>query len=84
MSRDAFDDFCPGCRPVLISPDTGKALGPESVEMQIANRVWANTTLAERQAFHRVTCLNSRDKEDELTMLRITERMKFALMTAQN
>jgi hypothetical protein len=47
--------------------------------MQAVNRMWSSTTLDEREAFHRVTCLNSRADED-LTMVQdIAERISAAL-----
>jgi hypothetical protein len=79
MSLQKHDDDCPGCRPVLLDANTRQPLSSDSPEMQAVNRMWSSTTLDEREAFHRVTCLNSRADED-LTMVQdIAERISAAL-----
>ena len=64
MSRESHDDNCEGCKPALIDTTTGQPLAPDSPMMQAVMGVWAKTTLPQRQAWHRVTCLMSRDPED--------------------
>jgi hypothetical protein len=60
MSLSRFDDECPGCRPAMVDVKTKRLFADDSVEMQIVNRLWSATTQEERQAWHRVTCQNSR------------------------
>ena len=79
MSVDKFDDNCPCCKPALINMKTGLALPPESPIMQVVNRVWAESTLADREAFHNVCCLNSRTPADLTLALALNQRMKTAL-----
>lgn len=74
MSIEVYDDSCPGCRPVLLDPATGWALPDDSPAMLALRRVWNLTTLKERQAFHRVCCLNSRDPADLAVMESIAKR----------
>lgn len=76
MTWESFDDKCDGCLPVLLDLRTGKPLPAEHEAMKAIMKVWDETTLAERQAFHRVTCLNSRADEDLLVIARITERFQ--------
>lgn len=64
MPRNELSDDCPGCRPVLakFDPETGAVTGllpADSPSMQAVDKVWAETTLEERQAWHAVTCQNS-------------------------
>lgn len=59
MSREAFDDECPGCRPALVDPRTGEKYADSSPPMVALNAVWAATPVETRRAFHRVTCLDS-------------------------
>jgi hypothetical protein len=79
MSQEHFDDNCPGCKPALLDIKTGKALPPEHPIMQIVDGIWAKTTLEERQAFHRVTCLNSEAPADVSVMVRITTHIEDAI-----
>lgn len=79
MSVEKFDDNCPGCKPALIDMETGTALPPESPIMQVVNHVWADSTLADREAFHNVCCLNSRAPADLSLALALNQRMKIAL-----
>lgn len=64
MSFEQYEEECSGCRPVVLDVKTLKALPPEHPIMQAVNSVWEQTTRAEREAFHRVTCQNSRDASD--------------------
>lgn len=64
MSLQEHDDDCKGCMPVLIDALTGKPLPESSLPMQAILCVWNQTSLEDKQAFHRVTCLNSRDPKD--------------------
>ncbi len=70
--RDRFDDECPGCRPAMVDVKTGLPLADDSIEMTTVNRLWRETTLEERRAWHRFTCQNSRSPAD----------MKFAVTFA--
>lgn len=79
MSMQKHDDDCAGCRPVLMDANTRQPLPPDSPEMQAVNRMWETTTLDEREAFHRVTCLNSRADEDLTLVQGIAERIGDAL-----
>lgn len=80
MSMKQFDDNCPGCRPVLVNAKTGKALPEDSPTMRVVLEfVWAKTTPEERRAFHRFTCLNSRDGHDVAIAASIARRIEAAL-----
>lgn len=79
MSWKAFKDDCPGCQPALLDATTGQLLPSDSVEMQAVSRVWTQTTLAEREAFHRFTCLNSRTTEDLRLVQDLQEKMGQAI-----
>ncbi len=77
------DDDCPGCRPAMMDLKTGKVLPPDHPMMKIANAVWAQTTLAERQAFHRATCNNSEAVEDVRALTDIGQRIEAAIIAAE-
>ena len=63
MPIKLFSDECPGCRPAVMD-HTGAVLEDDHPMMQSINRAWSRTTLGQRQAFHRCTCLNSCDPVD--------------------
>lgn len=79
MSIEKHDDDCPGCRPVLCDANTMKPLPADTPEMKAINRIWLDTTRSEREAFHRVTCQNSRADEDLTLVQDIAERISRAL-----
>jgi hypothetical protein len=78
MSRERFDDECSGCRPAMVNMETGKLFPDDSVEMTTINRLWGETTLQERQAWHRVTCQNSRALVDVQTAKAFADRVEAA------
>ena len=78
MSRALFDDECPGCRPAMVDVKTGRVFPDDSAEMKTVNRLWAQTTLQERQAWHRVTCQNSRSIVDVQIAKRFADRIEAA------
>lgn len=76
MSSHKFDPECPDCRPVIIDPVTGKVLPPEHPVMLAVNKVWEASTLEDREAFHRVTVLNSQVPDDLRRMQIMAERIE--------
>jgi hypothetical protein len=83
MSKEQFNDNCPGCRPIIIDPGTMKPLPEDSWQMQAVDRVWAGTTWAERRDFHEFTCLNSREHQVMKTVATLRMRMNSALKAAE-
>lgn len=79
MSLKVFDDNCPGCKPVILDKDTLKPFPADSPPMVAINRVWAKTTLEEREAFHKFTCLNSRAPSVMGLVLPLIQRMEDEL-----
>lgn len=76
VSKEQFQDECPGCLPVIIDPTTGQVMPADSPPMLSVMRVWRGTQRFEREAFHRVCCLNSRHPTDMGIMQSIIGRMK--------
>jgi hypothetical protein len=64
MSRDEYQEGCPGCRPVIVDQKTMQILPQDHPAMIRVNEVYDQLSLPEKQAWHRVTCLNSRDPID--------------------
>jgi len=79
MSWQQHEDDCPGCRPAVCDPETMVQLPDEHPVMQAVLGVWKTTTLAERQAFHRMTCNNSREPSDMSTVQTLMERITAAI-----
>jgi hypothetical protein len=79
MPSDHFDDDCAGCRPVLVDVRTAKAFPDNSIEMTTVNRLWQETTLEERQAWHRFTCQNSRAIGDVQVAKQLSDRLGASL-----
>ncbi len=83
MSREAHDDTCADCRPALVLP-TGVSLPDDAPSMQIVLRVWGTLTLAEKQAWHRFTCQNSRDPLDVQSAAAFTQCVQAALTKGES
>jgi len=66
---------CPKCRPVAFDMNTGKVIEEFSKRCE---EVWRESSNEERRAWHRVTCLNSRDIIDVHLAGRIAERIQGA------
>jgi hypothetical protein len=66
MSIKIYDEDCPGCRPAAMDPATGQVLPDDHPLMQRILRAWGQTSRAQRAAWHKVTCQNSRDPHDLL------------------
>ena len=64
MSKEHYEDDCEGCRPVLINPDTGQPLPENHPISQIVNGVFEKLSKQQKESFHKVCCLNSRDEQD--------------------
>jgi hypothetical protein len=64
MPLHQHSDDCPGCRPVAVDGITGQVLPDDHPLMLRMARAWAQTTYAQRVAWHNVTCQNSRDPHD--------------------
>lgn len=79
MSREQFDDECAGCRPAMVDVKTKQLYAEDSAEMVIVNRLWRETTLEERQAWHRVTCQSSRGALDTKLARAFADRIGAAL-----
>jgi hypothetical protein len=60
--------------------ETGRVEPDDSPSMKIVLQVWSKTTLAERQAWHRVTCQNSRSIVDLQVAQDFTQRVQAALL----
>jgi hypothetical protein len=76
MSWEHFDDNCPGCKPAIIDAITRKVLPDDHPIVVAAMAGFAETTLAERQGWHRFTCQNSRAPEDIAAARAVTFRME--------
>jgi hypothetical protein len=79
MTLEAHDDDCPGCKPALLNIDTGEPEPDNSPIMQVVFGIWDTLTLAERQAWHRVTCQNSREPADMRVAKSFAETIQKAL-----
>jgi len=79
---EAFEENCRGCKPAMIDTRTMKALPDDNPAMQAIFKVWDGLTLAERQAWHRVTCLNSRVPSDLATMQKLSNLFGAAAQAA--
>jgi hypothetical protein len=78
MSREIFQDECPGCRPAVVDVTTGEPMPDDSPLVRSVQRVWARTQRFEREAFHRVTCLNSRQPTDMAVCSALMSRIENA------
>lgn len=81
MSKEQFNDDCPGCKPVIGSIVDGKmkTLPADSPIQAAVDRMWAKTSFEERKAFHNFTCLNSRDPAVMAVMERLNAQIQKEL-----
>ncbi len=64
MSTDSFDENCPGCQPAMLDLSTGKPYPANSPTMIKVREVWASMPRDVKEAWHRVSCKNSRADAD--------------------
>jgi hypothetical protein len=64
VSIKIYDPDCPGCKPAAMDPTTGKVLPDSHPLMQRILWAWGQTSREQREAWHNVTCQNSRDPHD--------------------
>jgi hypothetical protein len=76
MSLSEFDDNCPGCRPAIIDVKTKKILPDDDPVMVAMMKIWGETSIYERRAYHRVMCLNSRDAIDLFIVNGVVSKLK--------
>jgi hypothetical protein len=74
-SDDHNPEGCPGCRPAVFNPDNGVI---DEHMTTLAGKVFDASTPETRRAWHRVTCLNSRDLID----VNLAKSMVVALQRA--
>lgn len=74
-SDDHEPEGCAGCRPAVFNPETGSVDEPLTL---IAEKIYDAATPETRRAWHRVTCLNSRDLID----VNLAKSMVIALQRA--
>jgi hypothetical protein len=82
MSFKAYEEDCPGCKPVLLDPDTMKVLGPDDPAVKVINAVWGKTTPEERRSFHDACCNNSRLPKDLAVLESIGKRFEAAMQAS--
>ncbi len=79
MSWETYDEKCEGCQPVAIDIQTGLPMPADDPRMQAMQAIFDRLSLAERQAWHRFTCQNSRTPEDLRIIDRFYSRVQAAL-----
>lgn len=76
MSWNEFQEECRGCRPAIMDVKTGRVYADDSPIMKAILGVWDKATPEEKQAYHRITCQNSRADKDLETVAPLLERLK--------
>lgn len=82
MSKDKLDKQCPGCRPVMFDAKTRQLLPDDSPQMVIVLKLWDEQSDEVKEAWHRVTCLNSSTPEDRKMFLMFNGLIAQALLKA--
>lgn len=78
MAKEKFEEDCESCRPVAFDPFTMQLLPPLHPMTLALARVWATFTRADKEAFHRCTCLNSRAPHDLAVIARMQQMIEKA------
>ena len=79
MSLKKYEEECPGCLPAALNLHTGEVLPNDHPVMRAMLAVWAKLTRAEREAWHRFTCQNSRETKDMRIVAAINRRMQMRI-----
>ena len=79
MSREKYEDDCPLCRPIIIDAVSRTILPDDSPEMVAVLKLWDETTLEQRQAWHRITCNHSTDPTDQDLVRPFLQQMSLAV-----
>ena len=64
MTCEKFDPNCPGCRPAIMDPRTGRALPKDDPIVVTINEVWDAAPREEQEACWRIWVKNGREYED--------------------
>ena len=83
MSREVFQEGCKGCEPCAIDVETGQRLTADHPVMMAMMRVWRTLSLAEKQAWHEVTCQNSREPQTLAVASRIVQRFQSEIKATE-
>jgi hypothetical protein len=75
MILEKFDDHCPGCKPVILNPETSGPFPENHPAMVKFRRIWNKTTREQREAFHNVMCVGSRDRYELRLVKQITDQL---------
>jgi hypothetical protein len=78
VSEKTFSDDCPGCRPALLDPKTGKLLPKDDPFVVLVNKIYDELPKADKIAWHRFTCLNARDLVTVSAVKRFSDRIEAA------
>ena len=80
MSWKEVDRACPGCQPAILDPVSGTVLPDTDPLMVSVLAEWGVAPKEDLEAFHRITCQNSRDQKDHARVQamwgRVLERVK--------
>jgi hypothetical protein len=75
VSWEAYEEDCPDCRPAMVDMKTGQVMPDDAPMMRFVLEVFKGLTLAEKQAWHRFTCQNSRAPADLKVIESITQKL---------
>jgi len=78
MSHEVYNDNCRGCKPAFMDLKTGRVLPDDHPTMIKVMAIWETTSRAQREAYHRVMCLNSRDPVDVIMVQALVDRFTNA------
>lgn len=84
MATNKFDDECAGCKPAMMNVRTGVTYPDDHPTMIVVLRLWSETTLEERQAWHRFTCQSSRAIDDLKFAQIFSQRVEAAMRASNN
>lgn len=79
MSAETYEDDCPGCLPAIVDLETSTPLADDHPAVLAMMAIWDKTTISQRQAFHRVTCNNSRDNKDLAVIQHLSAKLQQAM-----
>jgi hypothetical protein len=80
MSKQQYVEDCVGCRPVAVDLQTGQPCGEDHPLSRALARVWGQMGPLHKAAFHRVTCLSSRNPLDLALAKEYITRVKAAAL----
>lgn len=80
--HESYEENCQGCKPVILDIKTGRPFPADHPAVVAINAVFNSLPLSDKQAWHELTCHNSREPQVLAAMARVQKLFSDALEKA--